>query len=57
MEKAFLTKKELGEYLSISHGTVDKLMATKQIPFIKVGKKVLFRKADVDRWIESKIVK
>jgi excisionase family DNA binding protein len=57
MEKAFLTKKELGEYLSISHGTVDKLMATKQIPFIKVGKKVLFRKADVDRWVESKIVK
>jgi excisionase family DNA binding protein len=57
MEKAFLTKKDLETYLSISHGTVSKLMATRQIPFIKVGKKVLFRKADVDRWIESKIVR
>jgi excisionase family DNA binding protein len=57
MEPKFLTKKELEQYLRISHGTVDKLMKTRQIPFIKVGKKVLFRKADVDRWIESKLVK
>ena len=57
MENLFLTKKELEAYLRISHGTISKLMATRQLRFIKIGKKVLFRKVDVDRWIESKIIK
>jgi len=57
MEREFLTKKELEEYLRISHGTVDKLMKTRQITFIKIGKKVLFRKADVEAWLETKRVK
>ena len=57
MEKDFFTKKELQEYLRISHGMVDKLMKRREIPFLKIGKKVLFRKADIDAWLESKRVK
>jgi excisionase family DNA binding protein len=57
MEKEFLTKKELEEYLRASHGTVDKLMKTRQIPYVKMGKKVLFKMADVLHYIESKTVK
>jgi len=57
MESAFWTKKELEEYLHVSHGTIDKIMKTKQVAFIKVGKKVLFRKTDIDAWLESKRVK
>lgn len=57
METEFLTKKELEKFLRISHGMVDKLMKTRQISFIKIGKKVLFRKADVEAWLETKRVK
>jgi excisionase family DNA binding protein len=57
MESAFWTKKELEEYLHVSHGTIDKIMKTKQVAFIKVGKKVLFRKTDIDAWLETKRVK
>jgi len=57
MEKNFLTKKELQEYLRISHGMVDKLMKGREIPFLKIGKKVLFKKCDIDAWLESKRIK
>jgi excisionase family DNA binding protein len=57
MEKDFFTKRELMEYLRISRGTVDKFMRHQGLPYIKLGKKVLFRKSDIDRWIESKRVK
>lgn len=55
--KDFLTKAEVMEYLRISRGTLDKLMQRRDIPFVKLEKKVLFRKRDIDVWIESKIVK
>ena len=52
MEKEYLSKRELQEYLRISRGTVDKLMK-QDLPFFKVGAKVLFRRRDVDKWIEG----
>jgi len=57
MDREILTKTELMEYLRISRGTVDNWMKKQGMPFIKVDKKVLFRKSDVDSWLESKIVK
>jgi excisionase family DNA binding protein len=56
-EQNLLTKAELMEYLRISRGTVDKLMKKHELPFIKLEKKVLFRLKDVDRWLESKLIK
>ncbi|MGB7296810.1 MAG: helix-turn-helix domain-containing protein [Candidatus Aminicenantales bacterium] len=52
-----LTKKEMLEYLRISKGTLDKMMRKREIPFHKIGKRVLFKKSDIDRWLESKRVK
>jgi len=52
-----LTKKEALEYLRISHDTLQRLMKKRAFPFIKFEKKVLFRKTDIDKWLESKIVK
>ena len=52
-----MTKAEIQTYLRISRGTLDKLMKTRSLPFIKLDKKVLFRRADVDRWLESKTVR
>jgi len=58
MEKeALWTKKEVLAYLRISPGTLRKLMNRNQIPYIKLERKVLFKKSDIDRWLESKMVK
>jgi excisionase family DNA binding protein len=51
-----MTKAELQEYLRISKSSVEKLMK-QGLPHIKLTRRVLFRKVDVDGWLESKIVK
>jgi excisionase family DNA binding protein len=56
-EDLILTREELLEYLKISRGTLAKLMKQKAFPYFKLERKVLFRKVDIDRWLESKIVK
>lgn len=56
-QERLFTRKELMEYLRISHGTLDKLIKTRAIPYIKLERKVLFKKADVEAWLESKRVK
>ena len=52
----YMTKAELQEYLRISKSSVEKLMR-EGMPFVKLDRRVIFRKADVDKWLESKIVK
>jgi len=57
MEKSdLLTREQLMEYLQISKGTLYKLMRRKAFPYIKLERKVLFRKKDIDKFLESKIV-
>lgn len=53
----YMTKKELQAYLRICPATVQKLMNQRAIPYVKLGKRVLFRKSDVDKFMESKLVK
>ncbi|MDW7761653.1 MAG: helix-turn-helix domain-containing protein [Acidobacteriota bacterium] len=55
MSSEYLTKKDLGDYLKISPATINRLMK-QGLPHIKLERRVLFRKADVDKWLESKIV-
>jgi excisionase family DNA binding protein len=58
MEKdELLSREELMEYLKISKGTLYKLMKRKAFPYIKLERKVLFRKEDIDKFLESKIIK
>jgi excisionase family DNA binding protein len=52
-----LTRNEVLEYLKISKGTLSKLMKQKAFPYIKLEKRVLFRKKDIDEFLESKLVK
>jgi excisionase family DNA binding protein len=52
-----LTREELLAYLKISRGTLYKLMKQNAFPYIKLERKVLFRKSDIDTWLESKLVK
>ena len=57
MSKELMSLAELLEYLKISRTTLHKLMKSRQIPFIKLNRRVLFRKQDIDRFLESKLVK
>ena len=53
----FLTKDELIKYLKISRPTINRMMKAHEIPFIKLARRVLFRKADIDKFLDSKTVK
>ena len=56
-QERLLTRKDVMEYLRISHGTLDKIIKNRTIPYIKLERKVLFKKSDIDAWLESKRVK
>jgi excisionase family DNA binding protein len=52
-----MTKKEVQEYLKISHGTLYLFMKRRAFPYIKLDRRVLFRKRDIDAFLESKTVR
>jgi len=57
MPKRFLTKKELAAYLGLSIFTIDSWVSQKrEIPYVKMGKRVLFDVGDVHAWLQSKKV-
>jgi len=56
-QDSLLTKKEVLEYLRISNRTLYLLMKRRAFPYFKLERKVLFRKTEIDRWLESKLVK
>ena len=53
----YLTKDQLVQYLKVSRPTIDRLMRQRAFPFVKLARRVLFRKADIDRFLESKTVR
>ena len=54
-KKQFLSKKELSEYLGISVFTIDSWVSERrEIPFVKMGKRVMFDRTDVANWILSR---
>lgn len=54
-QEKLLTKDELAEYLHVSRSTIGRLM--KEIPYIKLGRRVLFKMSDIDKYLESKKIK
>jgi len=50
-----MTVKQVVEYLKISRQTLLKLR-TRDLAYVKIGKKVLFRKSDIDAFMESHLV-
>lgn len=52
----YMRKGELQDYLRISKSSVEKLMK-EGMPFIKLDRRVIFRKRDVDHWLETKVQK
>jgi excisionase family DNA binding protein len=52
-----MTKAEVMAYLRISLATLNRLIKRHAFPLVKLERKVLFRKTDIDAFLESKIVR
>jgi excisionase family DNA binding protein len=53
MEERWLTVDDICKYLSVTKDTVYKWIEQKQMPASKVGRKWMFQKDDVDKWVKS----
>ncbi len=40
-------------YIPLTKSTVYSMVSRKQIPFKKIGKKLIFNKKDIDYWIDN----
>jgi excisionase family DNA binding protein len=53
MTDEFLTTAELLDYLQVNLQTVHRLIKSGQIPPVRVGREWLFRKRDIDGWLDA----
>ena len=56
MKKRLINKRELAEYLSLSVFTIDTWVSQNRIPYVKMGRRVLFDLSEIDKWIDEKKV-
>ena len=50
-----MTTKDLAKYLHMNRQVVARMAREKKIPGYKLGKKWLFKKSIIDKWLEDKI--
>ncbi|WP_319479729.1 helix-turn-helix domain-containing protein [uncultured Draconibacterium sp.] len=50
---AIFSVKQLAKYIGMAEVSVYKKVRETSIPFFKVGRKVLFRKNEIDSWLEG----
>ena len=53
MASNMLDVKQLSEYLNISTSLIRKLVRKNEIPYNKIGSKILFPKSGVDNWLKN----
>ena len=53
MEDRWLTVDDICKYLSVIKDTVYKWIDTRNMPANKVGRKWMFQKSEVDKWVKS----
>lgn len=58
MATNFINRKEAAEYIGVTEGTLANWDCTKryEIPKYKIGRLVKYRKADLDKWLETRKV-
>ena len=57
MADEILTKEEACNYLKVSRGVLEKYMKNGELPYAKLERRVLFRKKDIDAFLEKYIQK
>lgn len=53
-ENELLTRKELANFLRISIATLQTMMKKNEIPFYKINKRILFKKSEIDEWLNQR---
>lgn len=53
MENAMLDVRQLAKYLNISISLVRKLVRNNDIPYNRIGVKLLFSKLEIDKWLKE----
>ncbi|MBP6943876.1 MAG: helix-turn-helix domain-containing protein [Candidatus Omnitrophica bacterium] len=48
----YITMEEVVNYLSLSEGSIRKLIQEQSFPHVKVLRKYLFNKQDIDAWLK-----
>lgn len=57
MQSPFWTIQDVMEYLQVRSRTTMFKLLKEGFPHARIGKKLIFRKADIDAWIEARVVK
>ncbi len=52
-----MSVKDAAELLDLAEITIYKLISSKGIPYVKIGRSVLFEQEKLNAWIEEKSVK
>ncbi|HWE54353.1 MAG TPA: helix-turn-helix domain-containing protein [Acidimicrobiales bacterium] len=55
-ESPLLTRPEAGAYLKIGQAYLDELTASGRIPSFKLGRRRLYRRRDLDEWVELRVL-
>ncbi len=55
--RRLITAKEAGQYLSLSTDTIYRMAASKRLPYLKIGDRVLFDVKSLDQWIERNLIR
>ncbi|MCD4671326.1 MAG: helix-turn-helix domain-containing protein [Anaerolineaceae bacterium] len=53
MDDKWLTVEEIAVYLNVSNDTIYNWIKNRSMPAHKVGRKWMFKQADVDAWVKS----
>ncbi|MGF9964260.1 helix-turn-helix domain-containing protein [Bacillus rhizoplanae] len=53
MNRQTLNVQEIANYIGVSRDLIYKMVRMNEIPFIRVGKRLLFRKESIDKWLLS----
>lgn len=53
MEDRWLTVDDMSKYLSVTKDTIYKWIDNRNMPAHKVGRKWMFQKHEVDKWVKS----
>ena len=58
IDSGLLTTQQAAEFLGVTPGTLEVWRCTRRyrLPWVKIGSKVRYRKADLDAWLESRTV-
>ena len=54
-QQEFLTMYDVSSRYRISKSTLYMMVSKRELPSLKIGKRVLFRQADLDAYVQSKL--